>query len=143
MIDTAEALYVLLTSDPTVAAAVTDTDGNVNIFGPPGLPDDFTIRKAISFLGDGGPENEYVPITKEDFGMYMWAPDSGQARLIYRVVADFFRFKRHVRFTVNGQTVIFQKAARQSGPSDRVDFQDGWPYVYCVFNVQFVEREVP
>jgi hypothetical protein len=143
MIDTAEALYVLLTSDSTLAAFFTDSGGKLNIFGPPGLPDDFTVRKCLVFLGDGGPEDEYTPITREDFAFYTWAPTSDDARAGYQALAAFFRFKRHVRFTVGGQTVIFQKASRRTGPQDRVDFQDGWPFVYFVYNIHFVEVAVP
>lgn len=143
MIDTAQATYVLLTSDSTLAAAVTDSSSNVNIFGPPGLPDNFTVRKAIVYLGDGGPENVYVPITREDFVFYCWAPDAGQARQVYQALARFFRFKTHQRITVGSSTVIFQKATRRSGPQDRVDFTDGWTFVYVVYNLQFVEETVP
>jgi hypothetical protein len=142
MIDTAEALYVLLTSDATLAGVVTDADG-VHIYGPPGLPDDFTIRKAIVFLGDGGADDEYTPITREDFVFYCWAPDASQAREVYLALANFFRFKTHVHITVSGEDVIFQKANRRSGPQDRVDFQDGWSFTYAVFNLHFVERSLP
>lgn len=143
MIDTALALYVLLSGDSGLTTAVTDADNVVNIYGPPGLPIEFSLRKAIMYLGDGGPEDDYVPITREDFTFYCYGRESSEAREVFQALAGFFRFKRHVRFTVDGQTVIFQKATRVSGPIDQVEPIEGWPYVHCSYLLQFVEVPVP
>ncbi len=142
-IDTAEAVYVLLKLDSALTTAVTDTDGTVNIYGPPGLPKEFSIRKSVMYLGDGNPEDGYVPITREDFVFYCYGREASEARLVYRALATYLRFKKHARITVNGETVIFQKATRVSGPQDLTDLDEGWPFVYVIYTMQFVESPVP
>lgn len=138
-IDTAEAVYALLSAQASLSSALTDSGGVLNLYGPPGLPVEFSIRKALMYLGDGGPESNRTPIVREDFNFYCYGREASEAREIYKALAAVLRYLGHTRLTINGQTVVFEKAVRLSGPSDRIEPIEGWPFVYCSYTFQFIE----
>lgn len=142
-VDTAEAFYVLMSGASAFVSEVTDTDGTINLYGPPGLPQGFTLRKALMYLRDGGPEDEYVPIEDHELSLYFYGREASEATAVYLAFRNFVRFKRHARLTVGGKTVIFQYAKRTAGPQDRTDPVEGWPFIYCSYILKFVELDVP
>jgi len=139
MIDSAELFYTVLSSDSGVLAEVEDDDG-VQVYGPPGLPPDFSIRKAVMFIGNGGDTNEYVPIGVEEFEVYCYGKDSQEARGVYRAVVAALDRRNHHTVAVTGGNALFQYAIKRSGPQDRVDPQEGWMFVYTSFEMHFAER---
>jgi hypothetical protein len=143
IIDSAELFYALLVSSTDVTTLVTDGSG-VHIYGPPGLPEDFILRKAIMFIGDGGAGDTNVPIGQDEFEVYCYGKTVAEARLVYRTLFAFMHRKHHVRITLsNGKTAIFQYAQKLSGPQDRVEPIEGWDYCFCSFYIHFIEIHPP
>lgn len=138
-IDSAQLFYLLLSNDSSVATEVTDSLG-VHIYGPPGLPVEFTLRKAIMYIDDGGPGNINIPIGQHEFEVYCYGKTSQEARQVYLALFNFLHRKKHVRVSLGGGTyAIFQYGQKLSGPQDRVEPAEGWPYVFCSFYVHFIE----
>lgn len=141
-IDSAELFHTLLAGEPSIANEVTDGMG-LHIYGPPGLPIDFSLRKAIMFIGDGGQGDISVPIGRDEFEVYCYGKTSSEARLVYRTLYDFLHRKRNVRVALSGGvTGIFQYGQKISGPQDRVEPEEGWSYVFCSFLIHFIETTV-
>jgi len=141
-IDSAELLYTVLADDNGVLAQVQDGQG-VHIYGPPGLPDNFSLRKAIMFLGDGGGTNAFVPIGTDEFALYCYGPESEDARAVYRAVFSCLNRKAHHRVFLSSGPAIFQYSIKTNGPQDRNDPLEDWPFVYVSFQIQFIEDSVP
>lgn len=137
-IDTAELLYTVLTSDSALTALLTDGLG-VHIYGPPGLPPDFSLRKALMFLGDGEDTNPYTPIGQADYAIYCYGQESWEAAKVYTALRGALNRKKHTRYTLSGGQAIFQYALMQVGRQDRTDPAEGWPFVYCSFVMHFIE----
>lgn len=145
-IDSATLLHAVLASDSTLAAAVTHVVADetvVDIYGPPGLPANFTIRSGLFFLGLGGPGNPELPIGQEVFDCYCYGKDAAEARLIYRLLRRCLHRRSHEQLTIDSVVHLFQYAQLLSGPQDRLEPEEGWNLVYCSFMVQFAEAPLP
>ena len=138
VIDSAELFYLVLASDSGVLAEVQDGLG-VHIYGPPGLPDDFSLRKSIMYLGDGGDTNAFVPIGQDEFALYCYGPESSDARDVYRAVFACLNRRSHSQIVLSNGTAIFQYGIKVAGPQDRNDPAEDWPFVYCSFQIHFID----
>ena len=139
IVDSAELFYTVLASDSTITALLTDGLG-LHIYGPPGLPEDFTLRKAIMYIGDGGVGDTNVPIGQDEFEVYCYGKDAAEARSVYKTLFAVMHRKKHVRITLsNGKTAILQYAQKLSGPQDRTEPVEGWSYCFCSFYMHFIE----
>ena len=142
MVDSAELFHTLLSNSP-VAAEVTDGLG-VHIYGPPGLPENFVLRKAIMYIGDGGIGNPNISIAQDEFEVYCYGTTAQEARMTYRTLYAYLHRRRHTRITLtSGATAVFQYAQKLSGPQDRIEPVEGWPYCFCSFYIHFIEINLP
>ncbi len=136
LLDTAEVLYTLLAAD-----AALQTNG-FSVYGPPGLPVNWTIGKAVVFWGEGGVGRERLPLTNERVQLRCYGADAESARLGYRLLADALNRKGHTRVTISGKTYVLQYASLTSGPYDLQEPETRWVYVAAFYEVQFYERGV-
>ena len=135
LIDSAELFYTVLSSDTGLTTLVGE-----QIYGPPGLPPDHVgLTSAVMFIGNGGDSNVNVPIGIEEFEVYCYGADAQVARAIYLAVLNALNRKKHRTYSVTGGTAIFQYAIKQTGPQDRVDPAEGWPFTYASFELHFIE----
>ena len=142
VVDSAKLLYVVLASDASLVAEVTNVvDGStvLDMYGPPGMPVDFHIRKMLFFLGDGGPGDEELPIASESFSFFCYGDNAAEARSVYRKLRAALHRKSHTRYTIDGETHQFQWAQLLSGPQDDTDPVEGWNRILCSFLVTFIE----
>ncbi len=145
-VDSAKLLYAVLASDASLVAEVTNVVGEdvvLDMYGPPGLPTEWAIRKGFFFLGGGGPADDKGPIGKETFDFYCYGDDAAEARSVYRKLLACLSRKKHARLTIDGETHIFQYSQKLSGPQDRTEPTEGWQYVFCSFMVHFIETTLP
>lgn len=143
-IDSARLVYELLSGDATLVAAITnvvETVSVLDLYGPPGMPVDFLIRPAIVFWGDGGPSDRIFG--RESFDFYCYGNDSAQARSLFATLRTLLDRRKHSTITVGSEQWVFQYAELMSGPQDRVEPEEGWPFIYCSFMIHFVRRPLP
>jgi hypothetical protein len=141
-IDSAELFYAVLAANSGVLAQVSDGQG-VHIYGPPGLPDTFSLRKSIMFLRDGGDTNMYIPAGEDEFALYCYGPESPDATAVYRAVFRCLNRRSHELYTLSNGKAIFQYGIKTAGPQDRNDPLEDWPFVYASFRIKFIEITVP
>lgn len=144
-VDSAKLLFAVLESDAPLVEEVTNDLGDevvVDMYGPPGLPIEWAIRKGFFFLGGGGPSEEKGPIGRETFDFYCYGKDAAEARSVYRAILGCLGRKKHARLVIDGETHIFQYSQKLSGPQDRTDPTEGWDVVFCSFMIHFIETTV-
>lgn len=138
IVDTAQVVSLTLRSLSVVTSAVTDSMGT-HIYGPPGLPTGFELRKAIIYLSNGGLAQTDVPIDLEMFQFTCYGHTSQEARQVYRALRSGLHRLSRVRIPLDGQYVMVQYARQASGPTDMEEPELGWPFVYCTYQWHIVE----
>jgi hypothetical protein len=144
-VDSSKLVWQVVATDANMIAACTNVVGSdvlLDIYGPPGLPVEFEIRKSLFFLGTGGPGDEHVPIARESFDFYCYGANAAEARAVFTTLRGALHRKRHARVTIDGSTYIFQYAQIMSGPQDRKEPAEGWDLVYSSFLIHFIEVTV-
>lgn len=145
-VDSAKLVHAVLLLDAPLVAETTNVVGDEvvsDIYGPPGLPTDWSIRKGLFFLGGGGPGDEQIPIARETFDFYCYGDDAKEARAVFIKLRRCLHRRAHTRITIDSEVYILQYSQLLSGPQDRTDPTEGWNVVYCSFMIQFVETTVP
>jgi len=135
MIDGARLVYEVLTSDSDLVA---ETGGS--IYGPPGLPAGFTLKKAVMFYGDGGDESTQLPVVEQTFTFHCYGETSAQARRVYSVLSDALWRKAGENVTVNSETWRLIFTWHGGGPYDLVEPELGWPYVRVSYILRFIRE---
>jgi len=137
VIDSARLLYEWLKADSGVVAEV-----GTNIYGPPGLPNNFAITKAVMFLGDGGSWDEALPVADGIFQVRCYGETAAEARSVWRTVAAALHHT-YGNITVGAETWGLGYAVLVSGPADMMEPEIGWPFVLGTFVLRFVRVPMP
>lgn len=137
-VDSAELVHVFLSADTGLTAQI-----STRLYGDPGLPQNFTIAKAVMFLEDGGPSHPDIPMAGTRFAFYCYGPTAQDARTVYRALFNALTRASRTNKTLTGGIVgRLQKATREGGPSSRTDPGTGWKYVWCAFRILYCEEDL-
>lgn len=142
IVDTAQVVSLTLRSIPGITSAVTDGLGT-HIYGPPGIPVGFELRKAIIYLSNGGLAQTDVPVDLEMFQFTCYGKTSQEARQVYRALRGGLHRLSRLRINVGGQYALVQYVRQASGPTDMEEPELGWPFVYCTYQWHIVESFLP
>lgn len=137
-------MLTLLRSETPIASAVgTDTYGDVQVYGPPGLPTTWTIRKTITFLEDRDPADQDLPRQTSTFQFRIYAPTIGEANELFLVLFETLHRRRATTVTLpSGAKALFQYA-RLISASDEQEPELPWPYVQASFSVHILTMYLP
>ena len=132
MIDTINVLYHYLVNNTTIT-----TEVGSNVYGPPGLPRNFSITKALVFWGDGGGLDVNIPRAVERVAFRCYGTTAKEARAVYNALVDALHRQR-ADVTIGSTTYRILYAEQSGGPFDMVEPEFGWPFVQVYYNIQFV-----
>lgn len=132
--DSKAIVYKLLSENEDLVAQ------GIEVYGPPGMPKWFTLRKAIFFASNGGMRTE-VPIGRETYQFRCYGETFEQANEVYRWLSQVLHRHSHIWIEVEaGIEALFQYASQTSGPNDMREPETGWPFVLAMFEVHTGER---
>lgn len=131
IVDTNEVITTLLLSLPHVTNLV-----GTRVYGPPGLPTDFTIDHAVMFLNDGGPGNIYLPVKVESVPIYCYGKTARLARKLFRALDRDLHGKGHGWIDLHEYRALFQYAEMGAGPIDRVEPDTEFCFCYSSWSIQ-------
>lgn len=137
-IDSSELLYAYLSGQSALISAITETTPGgpvVHLYGPPGVPANWTIHRAVMFLGSGGPGNDDLPLTVETFQFRCYGPEIWDAVTIYRTLLPTLTRIYATPVAIAGGEGLLQYARLISGPIHNIDPQTEWPYVMAMFQI--------
>ena len=141
LIDTNELLHAYLSSVTSLTDVVT-SDSKVWLFGPPGLPTNFTLRKALSFDGSGGMATVKLPLSMDMYQIRTYGITMVDAYTVYRALFDALGRRVHTRVAITGGNAILQHAQKIGGPDSQIEPMTEWPVVISTWNIHFYERIV-
>ena len=146
IIDTAELVYAYLMAQPSLVDEVRQTVGTatvVHIYGPPGVPPNWTLRKAVTYARMGGTGSDDVPIMTEQFQFRCYGPSVWDAVSVYRRLMPVLQRIAATRVTLSNGVGLLQYARLISGPTDTMEPQTKWPMVMATFEIRSGEFVLP
>ena len=113
-------------------STLTDLTTTARIYGPPGLPADFTIQPAVSFFTSGGNSDLYVTeLRSPSKTIKCWGSTPVEARQVYRALYQVLQGIERV--TVESNIILC--AEQEVEGQDLIDPDTDWPFVLTFFKV--------
>lgn len=135
-VDTMELLLSYLGAQSTLTTAVTTATvnkGRPQIYGPPGVPDGWTLSKAVVCLRQHGTASLDLPLGYQTFQIRCYAPKSWQASQLFTIVQGLLHRRDATFVPVQGGEALLQFGQLTSGPVDSVEPETNWPFVLGMF----------
>lgn len=137
-----EVMFAYLAAQPALGAAIT-VGGVRHLYGPPGLPANWTLTKALMFLGDGGPSQEHLPMEYGSFQFRTYAPTPWDAEDVHLLLTEALLHKNATPVAVTGGNALFQFAERLSGPHNGVEPMTLFPFTMSLWKVHIGQYLLP
>lgn len=138
VIDSSEMLYTYLASLSEVTSIV-----GSDLYGPPGLPIGFVLRKAIVFFDVGSQYSDYIPIDRASYQLRCYGTTAAEAKHVWQVVERVLHRVKHRRITLAGGTVLFQYCHLVGGPNYSTEPSINWPFYGGTIELHFAENYLP
>jgi len=132
-IDPLKAVYVFLSTNSALQA------NNIAVYGPPGLPVDWSPSKTITFFGGGGIANRDLPIYSDSYRFYCYGSTSLEARFVHTVLYGVLHRTGVTDVVVGSNIVRITYISEISRPTDGVEQVTEYPYVLVLYQIKMVE----
>ena len=124
MIDLKDAIIEDLKTDATLVGLVGSA-----IYGPPGLPANFSASKAVLITNDGGTPEDWGPMNITRMQVRCYGETAKDANTVWRAVYDAVARKGVRNVVVGPDTVRIFYSSGLSGPIDYVEPVTEFPAV--------------
>lgn len=132
-----ELIYVMLAAEPTINAQVL-SGGRRSLYGPPGLPPEFSIRKAILYFPDGtGEADRRIPKRTSEYEFRCYGVTAIEADEVFGALYQVMHRRSHRSVTLNAGNAIFLYSSMSGDAASMNEPATDWPFVRAIFDVQF------
>lgn len=140
LVDQHELLWEWLNSFSTLTTAATG-----GIYGPPGLPDEWTPDSGptIMFLDGSFRGDPDSPVTPNSYRIHAYAYDNVSARSLYRILYGLIHRAKGQVIPITGGNGIIIYCKMITGPNPQTDPTSGWIYDWGLFEIHMAENFVP
>lgn len=116
------------------------TGNSISVYGPPGLPVNYTLGKTILFIQAGGVFHEKLPISIDRWQIRCYGTTASQAHDVYTKLQMALNRKGHSNVTISSSTYVLQYAICTSGAIDFVEPSSEWPSVSSIWLIHILEN---
>lgn len=139
LIDHNELVHTWLLSIPELVTAAPG-----GIYGPPGLPSEWTPDRgsSIMFLDGQFQGDVDTPIARTQYRFNVYGFDNIAARILFRKLYRNIHRARAVRVAITGGYGVIMYSEMVTGPNPQTDPSSGWMYDWATFQIQMAENLV-